>query len=100
MSKYRVLIHGDNFLLHFDGQLQKVGFYVSRVVDALNPDEAELVAVDVVREDPRLKDNVLNERDDPPMLRTEEVEEIEESDSEKNVDTGLSWYREGEALRR
>jgi hypothetical protein len=91
-----VLINGENFLLNYDGQLQKLGFYVSRVVDAQNPDDAELAAVDLVREDSRLKGNILNERDDPPMLYAEEIEEIEESHAEKNVNTGFSWYTDGE----
>jgi hypothetical protein len=94
MSKYRVLINGENFLLNFDGRLEKVGFYVTRVVEARKPDEAELAAVDLVREDSRLKDNVLNERDDPPMLYADEIEEMEES--EENVDTGFSWFTDGE----
>ena len=96
MSKYRVLLNGENFLLNFNGQLQKLGFYVSRVVDAQNPGEAELAAVNLVREDSRLKGNVLNELDDPPMLYAEEIEEIEESDSEENVNTGFSWFTDGE----
>ncbi|MCA1592796.1 MAG: hypothetical protein LC754_09135 [Acidobacteria bacterium] len=96
MSKYRVLINGENFLLNFDRQLQKLGFYVTRVVDARNPEEAELAAVNLVREDSRLKDNVLNERDDPPMLYADEIEEIEESEGEENVDTGFSWFTDGE----
>jgi hypothetical protein len=96
MSKYRVLLNGENFLLNFDGQLQKLGFYVTRVVVAQNPDEAELAAVNLVREDSQLKDNVLNERDDPPMLYAEEVEEIEESVIAENVNTGFSWFTDGE----
>jgi hypothetical protein len=96
MSKYRVLINGEDFLLNFDGQLQKLGLYVTRVVDAQNPDEAELAAVDLVREDSRLRGNILNERDDPPMLYAEEVEEIEESDGAENVNTGFSWFTDGE----
>ena len=96
MNKYRALINGENFLLNFDGQLQKVGFYVTRVVYVQNPAEAELAAVNLVREDSRLKDNVLNERDDPPMLYADETEEIEESEGEENVDTGFSWFTDGE----
>jgi hypothetical protein len=96
MSKYRVLIKGENFLLNSDGQLQKLGFYVTRVVDARNPDEAELAAVNLLREDSQLKGNVLNEGDDPPMLYAEEIEEVEPSDGEENVSTGFSWFTEGE----
>lgn len=97
MSKYLVLINGGNFLLNFDGQLRKLGFYAARVVDAQNPEEAELAAVDLVREDSGLQGNVLNEPDDPPMLYAEEIKEIEESDAQKNINTGFSWYTEGEA---
>jgi hypothetical protein len=96
MSKYRVLISGENFLLNFDGQVQKLGFYVTRVVDAQNPNDAELAAVDLVRRDSRLKGNVLNQSDDPPMLYAEEIEEVEESSDGENVDTGFSWFTDGE----
>ena len=96
MNKYRVSINGENFLLNFDGQIQKVGFYVTRVVDARNSQGAELAAVDLVRNDSWLKGNVLNERDDPPILYAEEIEEIEESDGGGNVNRGLSWFTDGE----
>jgi len=97
MSKYRVLIAGDNLLLNFDGQPRKLGFYVSRIVEAQNHGEAEIAAVDLIREDSRLKGNVLNEDDDPPMLYAEEVEEIKESNALQNVATGFSWYPMDEA---
>jgi hypothetical protein len=97
MSKYRVLINGENFLINFDGQVQKVGFYTSRIVDAQNPEEAELTSVALVKGDSALKGFVLNERDDSPMLYAEEIEEIEKSGSQKNVNTGFSWYTEDEA---
>lgn len=90
-------MNGENFLLNSDGQLQKLGFYVTRIVEAQNPEEAELAAVDLVREDSRLKGNVLNERDDPPMLYADEIEEIEISDGAENVNTGFSWFTDGEA---
>jgi hypothetical protein len=80
-----------------DGQIQKLGFYVTRVIGAENPAEEENAAVDLIREDARLKDSVLNDRDDPPMLYAEEIEEIETSDAEKNVNTGFAWYHAGEA---
>ena len=73
-----------------------MGFYVTRVVEARNPDEAELAAVNLVREDSHLKGNVLNERDDPPMLYADEIEEIEKSVGAENVNTGFSWFTDGE----
>jgi hypothetical protein len=97
MSKYRVLMNGENFLLNFDGRPQKLGFYVTRFVDAADAEGAECAAVALLREDAALKGLVLNGRDDPPVLNADEVEEVEECDAEEHVDTGFSWYTDGEA---
>ena len=97
MSKYRVLISGENFLLNFDGRPQKLGFYVTRFVDAADAEDAENAAVALLRDDAALKGLVLNSRDDPPMLYADEVEELEAYDPKENVDTGFSWYTDGEA---
>ena len=97
MSKYRVLINGQNLLLNLDGSPRKLGFYTTRFVDARNPEEAEDVAVELIREDAALKGNVLNGRDDPPMLYADEVEEIGVSDDDDSLGTGFSWYAEPEA---
>jgi hypothetical protein len=92
-----VPINGENFLFTFDGQPQKWGFYVTRVVEAQGHKEAELAAIELVRDDSRLKGGVINERNDPPMLYAEEIEKIKKFDSEKNVDAGFSWYDETES---
>jgi hypothetical protein len=97
MSKYRVLINGENFLLNSEGRPQKLGFYVTRFVDARDAEDAENAAVALIREDVALQGLVLNNRDDPPMLYAEEVEELEAYDSKENVDTGFSWFTDGEA---
>lgn len=97
MSKYRVLISGENFLLNFDGRPRKSGFYVTRFVDAADAEEAENAAVALLRNDAALKGLVLNSRDDTPMMYAEEVEELEAYDPEENVDTGFSWHTDGEA---
>ena len=97
MSKYRVLLNGQNFLLNFDGLPQKLGFYVTRFVDAADDEEAEKAAVALLRDDASLKGLVLNGRDDPPMLYADEVEELAAYDPEEHVNTGFSWYTEGEA---
>jgi hypothetical protein len=92
-----VLLNGENFLLNFDGRPQKMGFYVTRFVDAADADDAENAAVALLREDALLKGLVLNGRDDPPMLYAEEVEELEADAHAEQVDMGFSWYIDGEA---
>jgi hypothetical protein len=96
MSKYRVSVNGENFLLEFDGRPQKVGFYVWRTIEADNPEEAENSVIEIVRNDSRLKGLVLNERDDSPILYAEEIEEVSTPDPDEELNTGFSWYTEGE----
>lgn len=96
MSRYRVLLHGRNFLLKLDGTPRKLGFYATRFVDARDAGGAEHAAVDLLREDAALKGNVLNGRDDSPMLYAEEVEEVGGAGAADNGG-GFSWYAEGDA---
>lgn len=90
-------MHGENILLEFEGRPQKLGFYVTRFVEAHDAESAEHEAVALIREDAALKGLVLNGRDDPPMLYADEVEEFEADDPEGNVGTGFSWYIDAEA---
>lgn len=96
MSKYRVLLNGRNFLLNLDGRARKLGFYATRFVDAHDAEGAEKAAVDLLREDATLKGEVLNSRDDPPMLYADEVEEVGGPGADERGG-GFSWYAEGEA---
>ena len=97
MSKYRVLLNGQNSLLDFEGVPRKLGFYTTRFVDAVNAEDAESAAVDSICEDAALKGNVLNDRNDPPMIYADEVEELDRSDTDGSMGTGFSWYVETEA---
>jgi hypothetical protein len=76
MKKYRVLINGRNFILDMEGDTRPAGFYTTRFVEAANPEDAELAAVDAVRQDEDLRARVRNPPDDPPMLYAEEIEEV------------------------
>lgn len=76
--KFRVLIHGVNFHIR-DGDTQQVeplGFYVTAFVEAHSPGDAELAAVALLRESPKLRGQILNQPDDPPRMFVEEMEEL------------------------
>lgn len=92
MRKYRVLINGENFLLNFDGRVQKMGFYTNRFVEADNPEDAEQVAIEMMRREDKLKQIVLNDQNDPPKLFVEEIAEVEQLETQQ----GLSFYSEDE----
>ena len=74
MKLFRCFAHGVNFPLDFDGEPALMGFYTTRFVRADNAEQAELLALELLRADPKL--------DVPPDRRTKETrvyfDEIEE----------------------
>lgn len=77
MEKYVILIHGQNLLTDISGVSQKVGFFTNVFVEALSLNDAELRALDLVRDNERLGEIHLNQGDDPLLLTVEEGREVE-----------------------
>ena len=75
MPHFRVQLKGLNFWLQNDGPTRRVGFYTTRFVDADDEDQAELKAVHLLGDDPRLH-GALNEPGDPPEIIIEEIDEV------------------------
>ena len=92
MKKYQVFIRGENFLLNIDGNAGKVGFYTTRFVEAQNDHEAEENAISTLRNDPTLREGVLNQKSDAPMLFVEEIIELDSFDGLNLPGTGFSFY--------
>jgi hypothetical protein len=76
MKRFQVKLHGKNFLLDLEGELQKYGFYATTFVKANNPQEAERMAIILIHQNPNLRDTVLNESTDRPIINLEEIQEI------------------------
>ena len=76
MKRFKVKLHGKNFLLNLDGEPKKFGFYATRFVKAENPQEAEKIAVILTHQNPNLRKTLLNENDDPPKIYLEGIKEI------------------------
>ncbi|MDX1944406.1 MAG: hypothetical protein SFU86_03290 [Pirellulaceae bacterium] len=94
MSKYRVMIHGHNFLTEVDGARQRMGFYTQVFVEADDEGDAEARAVDVLRQDSKLREGVLNSPDDRPSMSVEEIEQVASFDGCTLPRTGLAFYVE------
>ena len=90
MNHYRVLLRGENFLLSLDGQPTRLGFYTVRFVRADTVEEAELLAVDLIRKDQGLR-GVLNQRPDPPMIFAEEIDHVCASSARKQI-KGFTFF--------
>ena len=73
MTAYLVRLNGQNFLMDGKGGPRKKQFCATRLVDAEDPKQAETLALDFIRNDARLKKNVLNEVSDPPRINLESI---------------------------
>lgn len=92
MKKFRVFVRGENFLINIDDVQQKLGFYTTRYVEALNEEAAEYAVMDMLRGDPKLAKGVLNDKSDPPMMYAEEVEEIDSFEGVPLAVSGFAFY--------
>jgi hypothetical protein len=95
MHKYRVFVHGVNFQMHTHHQeaVELLGFYTTVFVEAESREKAESAAVDLLRDSPNLREDVLNPLEDPPRLLVEEIEEIADwpPDTTRPL-TGFAFY--------
>lgn len=89
---FRILLHGQNFLVDVEGEEQKLGFYVTRFLKAFEPDDAAGGAFALLREDPILSDAVLNGPNDEPFVDVEEMEELQDFSGIKELLPPLEWY--------
>jgi hypothetical protein len=73
MKKYRVILRGENFEIEFEGKIDNLGFYTTRVVKANSPEEAEQKAVDLIKTDQNLLEMVQNNSKVEPMIYLESI---------------------------
>ena len=90
MKTFRVFLRGENFLLTFDGRQTRLGFYTTRFVQANNPEGAELIAVDLLRNDKTLR-GVANLRSDPPMVFADKSDEVA-ADDVADIASGFTFF--------
>lgn len=93
MPYYKVLLDAQNFLVSLDEKEELMGFFTTKWVEAANEEEAELKAVDLIKNDKELVDIVLNKKrglEIAPMIYLEEISEI--SQNEMQDIKGRTWY--------
>ena len=96
VNSYRVVLEGRNFVLDFDGVRARHGFFTTRYVQARDEKEAELKAVELIREDTELVGAVKNQQADPPMIYLDEIEELPSLEGVNAPGSGYSFYVEAD----
>jgi len=76
MATYLVRLHGQNFLMDGDQGPRKMRFHSTRLVEAENPRRAEILARNLILNDTRLKNGVLNKESDLLSIHIESVSEM------------------------
>ncbi|NVD73359.1 hypothetical protein HUX88_22880 [Duganella sp. BJB1802] len=74
-KKYRVLVEGTNLLMEMQG-IERLGYFTTRYVEAMDPDEASEYALDLVRNELNSTGALLNNVNDPPVAIVSEIEQI------------------------
>jgi hypothetical protein len=92
MKKYKVTLDGQNFEIEFDGKVQRLGFFTTRWVEAVDSKEAELKAVELVKNDELLAKSICNKKDNPPMIYLSELLEMDSFDNINVPGGGYSFY--------
>ena len=76
MKRYKIQLKGENFLLNFTGEPRKFGFHATRFLKAKSPEEAEKMAIIMIRQTPELRSTVASEQTDLPRIILESIREI------------------------
>ena len=74
MRKFAVCIRGKNFLIKKDNKARKTAFFAARSVEANDTSAAIKKVMDSFRVE--LKDEVLNDQSDLPVMTVEEISEV------------------------
>src|SRR4051812_22635523 len=95
LRKFKIFIHGKNYLLKEQGAAaRKHGFYVTVFVEARNHEEAEALALEVLKKDRKILGVCENSDTDAPTLLVERTDEIASFGNCKLPRTGLVLYPE------
>src|SRR5262245_48562596 len=90
LKKYKVMVEGANFLITFDSEQAKYGFFTTCFLEAENKAAAEANVMDMLREE--LADIVQNDLSDSPVMFLDEIEEIDSLVDCPSPGTGLVWF--------
>jgi len=94
MRKFRVTINGENYLLDMDGVVQRIGFYKTYFLEAVDAGAAKELAMSRIASDPKFQGTLHNQVDDPPRTQLESIDEVPSFDGHTSLEQGYVFYRD------
>lgn len=88
MPWFRVFALGEDFPVVLEGQVEIVGFYTTRYVEADTAGEAEAIASELLFEDPDLETPPGYEEYQPRLV----FEEVEQVNAPVDIDDNFSFF--------
>jgi hypothetical protein len=92
MRKFRVTINGRNYLMDWEGERKRIGFFKIFFLEAEDPQAAENLAVAKIIADPKWEGTILNDESDPPMMYLDSLTELESTADVSAPETGYIFY--------
>lgn len=84
------MVEGANFLVSFDNESAKHGFFATRFIEAENAQDAENKVIELLRIE--LANLVENASSDSPVMFVEEIEEIGSFEGITVPSPGFVWF--------
>jgi hypothetical protein len=95
MKRYRLLMHGRNFLIESDGKTDSYAFYQNIFLEADTLKQAKLLATSKIWHDKKLMARTLNSKEDPPRINLATYWEMDAFDYVgKHLSTDRTLYKE------
>jgi hypothetical protein len=90
MPRFRFLLEGRNALVELDGELRRMGFYVTRSADGHTLDEAKARVLEELSEE--ISGKSLNERSNPVVFQVAEHKRMWFWQEVPDVLPGFAWF--------
>ena len=95
MIKYRLLMHGQNFLINRDGGTHYYGFYQNFFLEAATLHQAKLMVTSKIWHDSELNGITLNAKNNPPKISLDTYWEQDSFDYVgRHLSTDRTFYKE------
>ncbi|HOO47056.1 MAG TPA: hypothetical protein PLM29_12545 [Deltaproteobacteria bacterium] len=94
MKRYRLLMHGRNYLISTNGKPAKQGFFQNLIIEAESPQKACLLAKARITHDRELRGITLNTKKDPPVVELDTFWELDVLDDVGHIGPERTFYLE------